>query len=106
MNFTKHDVTAMHAELAATRERVHKLILAREIAASYRLDQINHLRLQDKLAAWRRTNGFDRSEVLSKRQCRFRSKCVRSMIRSTPKSNYIVTRDSCPPFKNLLRVYR
>ena len=51
MNFTKHDVTVMHAESAAFCTRVHKLILVREVAASHKLDKIHHPRLQDKLMA-------------------------------------------------------
>ena len=71
ISFTEHDVIAMHAELAAIRERVHKLILVREIVASHRFDQINHhFRLLEKLVAWRRRRSFDRSEVLAERQCR------------------------------------
>ena len=38
INFTEHDVIAMHAESAATREHVHKLIQVGEIAASHNLD--------------------------------------------------------------------
>ena len=35
MTFTEHEVTTIHAELAAFRERVHKLILVRKIVASH-----------------------------------------------------------------------
>ena len=45
MAFTEQEVAAMHAELAAIRERIHKLILTREVAASHRLEQMRHLRL-------------------------------------------------------------
>ena len=37
MGFTKHDVITTHVELPAIRERVHKLIRVREIAASRKL---------------------------------------------------------------------
>ena len=60
----------MHAELTAIHDRMQKLILVMEIVASHRLDQMNHLRLLENLAAWRRTNGFDRFEVLTERQHR------------------------------------
>ena len=72
MNFTEHDVIVIHEELAAIRERVHKLILGREIAVSYRLDQKHNLRLLEKLAAWRRKKRFDRSEILAERQRRIK----------------------------------
>ena len=67
MNFNKHDVIAMHAKLIATLDRVHKLIQVRKITASHRSDQTNRSRLLEKLAAWRRTNDFDRSEILAER---------------------------------------
>ena len=51
MNFTEHNLIAMHAELAAFCEPMHKLILVREIAASHRLDQMHHLRLLKTVAA-------------------------------------------------------
>ena len=70
MNFTKHDVSVIIAELTATHECVQELITVREIATFHTLDQINHLWLLEKLAAWRRTNGFDRSKVLAERQHR------------------------------------
>ena len=53
----------MHAESKAIRKHVRKLILVREIAASHRLEEINHLRLRKKLAAWRGYYGFDRIGV-------------------------------------------
>ena len=49
--FHEHDVTVMHAELPARRERVNKRVLVRENAAFLRLDQMHHLRLLAKLAA-------------------------------------------------------
>ena len=54
-NFDQHDVIATHAELTTTCERVRKVSLVRKITAFHILDQINHLRLLDKIAAWRRT---------------------------------------------------
>ena len=61
---------ATHAELTAICERVHMLILVREIAASHRLEQMYHLRLLEKVSVWRRNDGFDRNEVLAERQGR------------------------------------
>ena len=58
----------MHAKLAAGHERVHKLILVREIASSHRLDKMHLFRLLEKLAAWRRSNDFDKREVLTENQ--------------------------------------
>ena len=58
----------MHTELDVFCKHVQKHILVREIATSHRLDEMNHLRLREKLAVWRRTNGFDRIEVQDDRQ--------------------------------------
>ena len=63
ITFTEHDVTTMHTELAAIRERVHKLIWVRESATSHK-----YLRLLQKLAAWKRDDGFDRREVTAERR--------------------------------------
>ena len=63
ITFTEHDVTTMHTELAAIRERVHKLIWVRESATSHK-----YLRLLQKLAAWKRDDGFDRREVIAERR--------------------------------------
>ena len=56
--------------IAAIRERVHKIIMVRELIAFYRLDNMNQLRLQEKLAPWRRSNDFDKTEVMAERQHR------------------------------------
>ena len=53
----------MHAELKAIRKRVRKLIMVGEIAASHRLEEINFLRLREKLAASRINYRFDKIEV-------------------------------------------
>ena len=68
MNFAKHDVIVVNEELTAARERMHKIVVVREIAASHILYQMNNIRLLEKLAAWRRTNGLDINEVLAERQ--------------------------------------
>ena len=65
IKFKEHDVTTMHAESAAVRERVHKPTLLRERAASHKLEQIRHPRLLEKLATWKRDDDFDRNEILA-----------------------------------------
>ena len=92
----------MHAELAAIRERVHKITIVREIAASHRLDKMYHPRLE-KLAAWRRRNAFDRSEVLTERQ---RTIQERACPVDDPEHSKIdiLNRNGCPRLKNLLKV--
>ena len=60
----------MYVEIAAARARRNTLIGAMELAASNMLDQMDHLRLLEKLLARRRTNRFYRSEVLADRQYR------------------------------------
>ena len=69
ISFTKCDVKAMHAELEAKHKRLLKLILVKEIAVSHRSDEINRLRLREKLTTWR-SSGFDRIEVQDERQQR------------------------------------
>ena len=64
-SLTDRHVTAMHGELKALHARVWKLILVRVLAASHKLEKINHLRLLEKLRAWREKYGFDRTEVQS-----------------------------------------
>ena len=73
-NIAKHGVIGMHAELATIRERVHRLTLVRDIVASHRFDQMNHPQLLEKLVAWRRNSGFDKSEVLDERQYRIQGR--------------------------------
>ena len=60
----------MHAEVAAICERVYGLIRVRDITISHTLQQICHLRLHAKRAAWKRDDGFDRREVIAERQRR------------------------------------
>ena len=66
MNHTEHNGTAMHAELNAVRKQARKLILVTEIVTSHRLDEMNHLRLREKLAAWRREMVLTRSRYRTK----------------------------------------
>ena len=52
--FTERDVHAMLADLAAVRERVHKLIRARELAAFHKLEQMRRVQMLQKPAAQKR----------------------------------------------------
>ena len=60
----------MHAELDAFCKREYNVIFVREIATSYRLNEINHIRLRDKFTAWRRSTCFGRIEVQDETQHR------------------------------------
>ena len=60
MSFTERNITVMHAELKAVCKCVCKLIMVREVAGSYRLEEMDHLRLRENLEAWRQSYGFDR----------------------------------------------
>ena len=60
MSSTEDKVITMHAELPAIREHVHTLNLVREIAASHRLEQMDHLRRLKTIAFWQRNNGLRR----------------------------------------------
>ena len=70
IKFTEHDVTTMHAKLAAAREPVLKLIRIRELAACHKLEQMCHLRLLEKLTAWKRDDGFDRNKIIAEKHWR------------------------------------
>ena len=52
-------------QLASACTHVFKV---RELVASDKLDQMDHFRQPEKLEAWRRSNGFDTSEVLVERK--------------------------------------
>ena len=60
----------MLADLAAVRERVHKLIRVRELAASHKLEQMLHVQMREKAAGWMREDSFDRNEIIAKRHQR------------------------------------
>ena len=63
MNCTECDVTAMLAELREACKRIPKLSMLRKTVVTHRLKELRHLRAVEKLAAWRRSNGFDRCNV-------------------------------------------
>ena len=63
MNFTECDVTATLTELREACRRIQKLGMLRKTVTTPRLKVLRHLRAVDKLAAWRRSNGFDRCDI-------------------------------------------
>ena len=65
MKLTEPNVTTIHAELSAAHERVYKLIIVKEIGAFHKLEQMRHLRLLEKLAAWTRDDGSDRNKIIA-----------------------------------------
>ena len=104
MNFAKDDVIAIHAELTAARERVHTLMRVWDLTVSHKLDRMNHLRLLEKFAAWRRTNGFDMSEVLTETQHRAQGHTCSVDDPEHYKTMYILTHDGLPHLNNVLKV--
>ena len=63
MKFTECDVSSMIAESREACERLRKLGMLRKTVATHRLKELRHLRAVEKLATWRRSNGFDRCDV-------------------------------------------
>ena len=63
MSFTECDVRVMLAELRETCRRVRKLSMVWKAVATHRLEKRNHLRLREKLSAWRRSHGSNRCNV-------------------------------------------
>ena len=61
------DVYAMLADLAAVRERVHKLIRVRKLAAFHKPEQMRRFQMLEEQAIWKREVSFDRNEIISKR---------------------------------------
>ena len=55
----------MLADLAAVRERVHKRIRVRELAAFCKLEQMRRVRMLEKQAAWKREGDFNRNEIIA-----------------------------------------
>ena len=106
INSTEQDITTMHAELTAICERVQKLILVKENAASHRLDEIYHLQLLEKLVAWRRNNEFARSEVLTERKRRTRGRVCSVDDPKHCKIEYALNHDGHARLKKSLKVCR
>ena len=44
-------------------KRIRKLEMCRKTVATHRLNELRRLRAVEKLAVWRRSNGFDRCHV-------------------------------------------
>ena len=53
----------MLAESREACKRIRTLGMLRKTVATHRLKELRHLRAVEKLAAWRRSNGFDRCDV-------------------------------------------
>ena len=68
MTLPGHDAHRMILkELAVIRERVHKLIPVRELAALHKLEQIKSERVLKWRATWITENDFDRIEFIADR---------------------------------------
>ena len=63
MNVTECDVTAMLAESRKACKRIRKLGMLGKTIATHRLKELRYLRAVEKLAAWRKSDGFDRCDV-------------------------------------------
>ena len=63
MSFTENDIGVMLAESRETRKCIRKLSMLRKTVATHRVKELRHLRAVEKLAAWRRSNCFDRYNV-------------------------------------------
>ena len=57
------DVHLRVSELAITGRRLRKVIRAKELAASHKLEKIRRARMLEKKTVWKRKGGFDRIEV-------------------------------------------
>ena len=100
MTFTEHDVTVMHTELAALRDRVNKRILVSKIAASHKVEQMRHLRLLERVGACKREDGFD----IERNSCEAAQDLGRVCSVDNPEHSEIeifLTRDGRPHLKNL-----
>ena len=65
MFYPERDVRVVTAALRATRERVCELIRDKELASSHQLEQMRHVRMLEKQAAWKREGSFDRIEIVA-----------------------------------------
>ena len=64
MNFTESDIRViMLAESREACRRIRKLSTSRKTVAIHRLKEMKNISAVEKLAAWRRSNGFDRCDV-------------------------------------------
>ena len=65
MPYPKRDVRLMIAKLKATRGRVRELTLDGELASSHEVEQMQHVRMLEKQAAWKSEAGFDRIDIIA-----------------------------------------
>ena len=63
MNFTESDIRVMLSESREACKRIRKLSMLRKTVATHRLKKLRYFCAVEKLAAWRRSNGFDRCDV-------------------------------------------
>ena len=63
MNITEYDLTAMLDESRVVYKRIRKLDMLKKTVATHRLNELSRLRAVEKLAVWRRINGFDQCDV-------------------------------------------
>ena len=64
MNITESDIRVMQAGPRETCKGMRKLSLVWKAVVTHRLKELKHLRVVEKLVAWRRGHGFDRCDVL------------------------------------------
>ena len=67
VTFTKRDIHAMLADLAAVCERAHKLIRVRKLSTLHKLKQMCRIRMLEEQITWKRENSFDRKEIIAER---------------------------------------
>ena len=60
MEYSDEEIPAVLAESRQARKHLRKLGKVTETVAAYRLKEMKHLQAVDKLATWRRTQGYDR----------------------------------------------
>ena len=60
MEYSEDEISAVLGESEQARKHRPKLAKVTETVAAYRLREIKDLQAREKLATWRRMNGFDR----------------------------------------------
>ena len=65
MNLPERVAHQMLKELAEISGRVRKLIRARELAASHKLEQMRRVQVLEQRATWMRKTDFDRIETIA-----------------------------------------
>ena len=67
--FTEDDASAMITESREACKCLLKVVMIRKTVATYRLEELRHLRAVEKFATWRRSYGFDRCNARDKQWC-------------------------------------